>query len=188
MEVMVGVLFVITYLVTAAAFPVSGMFSSLFYWTVLYRLVLMSIFFVIFFIDLRHSVIPLSTIILAGVTVFLWTLVTAPSALPLSFLTAVVSFLFFFMIHAVTKGRGMGFGDVLFAFVMGLLLGFPTAIVGIYIAFLTGSILSLILILSKRKKLKSAIPFGPFLVFGTVSCLLWGQQLTNGFLTLLRII
>lgn len=188
MEILVGVLFVITYLATITSFSQTTPLLSLFIGTLSYRLVLVSIFFVIFFIDLRHSIIPFSAIALAGFVALLWTIFTSPSLLPSLFLTAIGSFLFFFIIHAVTRGRGMGFGDVIFAFVMGFLLGFPTTIVGIYIAFLTGAIVSLILLLQGKKKLKSAIPFGPFLVFGTLLCLLWGTQLTNGFLVLLRII
>ena len=62
----------------------------------------------------------------------------------------------------------MGMGDVKFAFVMGLLLGSPGVIIALYIAFLTGAILSAILILSKRKKFGQTVPFGPFLVVGTL--------------------
>lgn len=62
----------------------------------------------------------------------------------------------------------MGFGDVKFAVLMGLVLGFPGIIYAHYIAFLTGAVLSLILILWRKKHLKSTIPFGPFLVAGTV--------------------
>lgn len=188
LEMLVGALYVVTYLATIASFSQTTPLSTFFIGTLIYRLVLVSIFFVIFFIDFRHSIIPFSAIVLAGLVALFWTVFTSFSTLPLSLLTALGSFFFFFFIHAVTRGRGMGFGDVVYAFVMGLLLGFPTTIVGIYIAFLTGAIVSLILLLQGKKKLKSAIPFGPFLVFGTLLCLLWGPQLTNGFLVLLRII
>ena len=80
----------------------------------------------------------------------------------------------------------MGFGDVVFAVFMGLLLGFPNTIFALYIAFLTGGIFSLILVLLRRKKLRgSTIPFGPFLVIGTYSAFLWGEYMTNYILKFL---
>jgi leader peptidase (prepilin peptidase)/N-methyltransferase len=188
LELIVGALFVLTYFATLGEFGAAEVYSSVFVATLAYRLFLISVLFVIFFIDLRHSIIPFAAVASAFVVSLIWMIVVSPSLLLGSIFAALGSFLFFFMIHAVTKGKGMGFGDVIFSFFMGFLLGFPTVVVAIYIAFLTGSVLSLILILAKRKKLKSAIPFGPFLVAGTVSCLLWGSQLTHAFLVLLHII
>ena len=70
----------------------------------------------------------------------------------------------------------MGFGDVKLAFLIGLILGFPKTVVALYVAFLTGAVISIILILGKKKKFKgSTIPFGPFLVIGTFIALFWGE-------------
>jgi leader peptidase (prepilin peptidase) / N-methyltransferase len=89
---------------------------------------------------------------------------------------------FFFFLFAVTRGRGMGFGDVIYALLMGFTLGFPGVIVGLYIAFVTGAIVSILLVFLKRKKFRGGtIPFGPFLVFGTFVSLFWGTQITNLF-------
>lgn len=72
----------------------------------------------------------------------------------------------------------MGFGDVVFAFLMGFVLGFPKIILALYIAFLSGAVISLLLIFTRKKKFKGGtIPFGPFLVLGTVISLLWGNVL-----------
>lgn len=188
LEILTGVLFVTTYLVTVAQNCPNGQICADLLPTILYRLVIACCLFVIFFIDLRHSIIPFSVLIVAALAAIIYTLVSNPFFLTVSLLTAVGSFLFFLVIHLVTKGRGMGFGDVLFAFVIGLILGFPTSVVAFYIAFLTGSVISLILVLGKKKHIKSAIPFGPFLVVGTFTCLLWGPELTHVFLAWLRLI
>lgn len=75
---------------------------------------------------------------------------------------------FFWLLYLMTHGRGMGFGDVKLAGLMGLVLGFPRIIVALYLAFLTGALVGVILVITGRKKLKSGIPFGPFLVIGTL--------------------
>jgi prepilin signal peptidase PulO-like enzyme (type II secretory pathway) len=71
----------------------------------------------------------------------------------------------------------MGLGDVKLAFLMGLVLGFPRIIVALYLAFLTGAGLSVIMILLKKKRFGQTIAFGPFLVLGTLAALFWGNQL-----------
>ena len=187
LEILVGLLFVVTYSVTLGNQNLFLLPNDSLFMLLIYRLLVVCGLFVIFFIDLKHSIIPFSSILYLLLLGLAWGMFFAEHFFQ-NLVTAACSFLFFFFIHVLTKGKGMGFGDVLYAFVMGLILGFPTAIVGIYIAFLTGAIVSLILILGKRKKLKSAIPFGPFLVFGTVTCFLWGPQLTHAFLVLLHIV
>ncbi|MDP3941163.1 MAG: prepilin peptidase [bacterium] len=187
MEILVGVLFLVVYYTTLAS-SISLLDGGYFLIeTLIYRFLVVCALFVIFFIDLKHRMIPLSALLILGV-LGVFNLAMNPVYAVQAVAVAVGSFLFFFLIHALTHGRGMGFGDVLFVFVMGLLLGFPTTIVAVYLAFLTGAVVSLILLLGGRKKLKSSIAFGPFLVGGTFLCLLWGQQLTQAFLTLLRIV
>lgn len=67
--------------------------------------------------------------------------------------------------------EGMGMGDVKLALLMGLFLGFPGIVVALYLAFILGSVISLLLIAGKRAKFGHAIPFGPFLVLGTIIAL-----------------
>jgi leader peptidase (prepilin peptidase) / N-methyltransferase len=93
------------------------------------------------------------------------------------FISALGASLFFYIIWAVTRGRGMGFGDVEYAVPMGLMLGFPAVILGLMIAFISGGIIGVLAIFSKQKKLTSQIPFGPFLIFGTVVAIIWGKQI-----------
>jgi leader peptidase (prepilin peptidase) / N-methyltransferase len=92
--------------------------------------------------------------------------------------SAIGSFAFLYCLWAITRGKGMGFGDVKFAFLMGLVSGFPGVVFAFYIAFLTGALVAVILVIGGQKTLKSKIAFGPFLVFGTVVFLIWQQQLT----------
>lgn len=92
---------------------------------------------------------------------------------------------FFFLLWLVTKGKGMGFGDVKFAFPMGLLLGWPQVIVGVFIAFILGSVVGVGLLVSGKKQLKQPIPFGPFLIAGTLIALVYGEQLLHWYLQMI---
>ena len=71
----------------------------------------------------------------------------------------------------------MGLGDVYLSAIMGFLLGWQAGFLSLYIAFVTGAIFGLFLILLKRKKIKSKVAFGPFLVIGTVIMLFWGERI-----------
>ena len=65
---------------------------------------------------------------------------------------------------------------------MGFLLGFPKIIPALFFSFLLGALIGIILIIAKKKSLKSEVPFGPFLVIGTLIGLFWGQQIVNWYL------
>jgi len=104
----------------------------------------------------------------------------------LTLISAVLLLLFFYFLVVITKGRGMGGGDVKFSFLMGLILGFPKIIPAFFISFLTGALVGLILILIGKKTIKQTIPFGPFLVMGTVSGFVLGDGIIAWYLKLLQ--
>ena len=68
----------------------------------------------------------------------------------------------------LSKGRAMGEGDIEIAAVLGLWLGWPKIITGLWFAFVIGGIYGAYLLFIKKAKLKSQIPFGPFLLIGGV--------------------
>jgi prepilin signal peptidase PulO-like enzyme (type II secretory pathway) len=123
-------------------------------------LALLSILIVIFVIDLEHQIIP-DTLVFAGLILSLFTIQGVP------FDNFFSGFLFSFLlllIHLLTRGRGMGLGDVKFAVFAGVLLGLKIGFVWLFLAFLTGAIAAIILVLWRAKSFKDKIAFGPFLV------------------------
>ena len=106
---------------------------------------------------------------------------------PLSTLLPVIAGIgaagFFLFLVFLTAGRGMGGGDVKFAFLLGLILGWPEILLAVFLAFLTGAIVGVMLILRKKKNLKETIPFGPFLALGTLITLFWGRYIVLWYFT-----
>jgi len=86
------------------------------------------------------------------------------------------------LLFLVTKGKGMGVGDVKYALFMGLILGWERVIVGLYIAFVSGAMVGMVLLLMKKVGRKSKIPFGPFLIFGTVVAYFFGKKIIELFI------
>lgn len=181
-ELLTGVLFVL------GAFSQLGNLSHLSHlsWTeTILTWVLFSGLIVIFFVDLEHQIIPddvvAPLIILFSLRQF-FPLPTSFSSFSLltshfsSFVSGIGSFLFMFSIYIITKGQGMGFGDVKLAFLIGLVLGYPKIIVAFYLAFLTGAFVGVILILVRKAKFGQKIAFGPFLCLATTVTYLWGEK------------
>ncbi len=77
---------------------------------------------------------------------------------------------------ALINPDGMGFGDVKLAGVLGLYLGWlgwNALIVGTFLAFLLGAVVSVALLVAHRVTRKSHIPFGPFMLLGAFLAILW---------------
>jgi prepilin signal peptidase PulO-like enzyme (type II secretory pathway) len=140
-----------------------------------------ALFIAIFFIDAEHLIIPDILIIMVGIFSILLHVIEGRSLL-IYIISALSASLFFLLLFLITKGKGMGFGDVKFAGFIGLLLGFPHTITALYSAFLIGAVVSIFLILTKRKKLKgSIISFGPFMVLGVLVAVLGNEYILQLF-------
>lgn len=91
---------------------------------------------------------------------------------------------FFMALIIITKGKGMGGGDVKLGAFIGLMLGFPQSLLAIVSSFILGAVFSIVLLATGKKHLGQSIPFGPFLVLGSLVSLFWGDQIINWYLHL----
>lgn len=121
----------------------------------------------IFVIDLENQIIPdeLSWLVLLGGVLYFFSFEKI-------FVGFLLSFLILF-IYLITKGRGMGLGDVKLILGLGVWLGLVNGFNFLFISFLTGGLFALILLISGKAKLKTKIAFGPFLIIGFLVTLLF---------------
>ena len=101
-------------------------------------------------------------------------------------LGAVGAFTALFVIHVV-QPRGMGFGDVRLAFVLGLFLGWlgpAHPALGLFLGFLLGSVVGIALVTLGSAGRRTRIPFGPFLAAGALAATLWGDGLLHAYAAL----
>jgi leader peptidase (prepilin peptidase)/N-methyltransferase len=183
-------------------FQYSNIFSVLNLTVLLSYLSLLIIFsslFVIFVADLKYQIIPDEMLIslIIGITLMMvikiGEMIGGDPSLTLRMtahhlLSALGTGVFFLMIYfgskMIFKKEGMGFGDVKLAPILGLFLGFPKTITALYLAFLTGAFVSIILILLAKKKWKSKIAFGPFLITGAIISFFAGDIISKWYLSL----
>ncbi len=137
-------------------------------------------------IDIRLQMIPDELSVALG-ALGLGMLVAGGAAAPWinHFAAAFGAALFFGSLVAITRGRGMGMGDVKLAFALGLVFGWPNILPLIMLAFIIGAAVGVALIVAKSKNLKSALPFGPFLAVGAAIVFFFGQTLIQNWYNLI---
>lgn len=138
----------------------------------------------IFVIDFEKRIIPDELVFTGLISVLIVLVFVSPGLLYINLTAAFLAAAFLLFIHLATKGRGMGLGDVKYALFAGAFLGPPWVIVWLFLAFLTGGIVGIILVLSRKKALKSQIAFGPFLVFSFFVTVFFGENILKWFLGL----
>jgi leader peptidase (prepilin peptidase)/N-methyltransferase len=192
-EISTGILFVATYLFTIYYLPftIYGEIvnSQLSIVNLLYYLFIVSGFIVIFFMDLRYGVILDKVLLPTALIVFLYLVLINQQLVIINLLSAIGAFSFFLiaaLLFKIIRGKdGIGGGDIKLAFVLGLFLGLPNIVICLYLAFLTGAALGIILILWKKKNLQTAtLPFGSFLILAALVTLFWGNFLYSKIILL----
>jgi leader peptidase (prepilin peptidase) / N-methyltransferase len=80
-------------------------------------------------------------------------------------------------------GEGaLGEGDITLAAYVGAVVGFPLIIESLLLAFAFGGIGAAGVLLSRRGRLGTAMPYGPFIILGCVTTLLFGAELLQWFM------
>jgi len=82
----------------------------------------------------------------------------------------------------ITRGKGMGMGDVKLGALVGLMTGYPLAIIAILMSWIMGGVVAATLLALKIKGLKDPIPSGTFLAISAMVTLLWGQTIWQWYL------
>jgi leader peptidase (prepilin peptidase)/N-methyltransferase len=179
-ELTTGLLFMSTYILLSPA-SIQG-------WVQLGIILLISILLVAAYIyDAKHMELPeifmLPAIALGVVYIglnIIWQGYTAmiPQSIAIAvFVLAYVALWYF------SKGQWLGAGDIRLAAIMALVLTPKQLLVGVFAAYLIGSIYGVSIIIKSKKKRGVKVPFGPFLIIGFYFGLFFGTQIANWYLS-----
>ena len=143
---------------------------------------------ILFVYDFKWSLLPnrliIITLIIAALSAILnvlqannvWT-----SLLSLAGSILILSGLYY-MLHIISKGRWVGFGDAKLGLVLALLLDdWSLAFVALFAANLIGCLIVLPNMMAGKMTPKTRIPFGPLLITGAIIAQFFGYQLINWY-------
>lgn len=135
----------------------------------------------IFITDIEEMIIP-DSIVFTGFMIFYIFYAIAFSEDLFKFLfSGFFAGLFLLILHLITKGRGMGLGDVKFSVMGGFILGPQLTIAWLFLSFVLGALVGLLLLALKKAKFGKQIPFGPYLVLSFVIVIFFGHDLYHFF-------
>lgn len=192
LELVTGLLFAFSF----ARFEVSlqAVVYCFFFWVVV----------VLSAIDIDHHLLPNAIVYPAVVTGAVVLVLDAlldgsPGRLRSAALGAVI-FSGLLFVLAFVYPAGMGFGDVKLAVLLGMFLGYSGGAgvvpVGMFLAFLAGALGGVVEAAIRKRSAppneatpnvkfrKTLVPFGPYLVAGTIVAIVWGEQVLDWYLGL----
>ncbi len=163
-------------------------------WPFVAYAVFCSAMIVITFIDLDFQIIP-DRITLPGIPLGL---ILGSLLLPdpflraeslgwrASFIGATAGFGFYYLVAylsvAILRKEGMGGGDIKLMTMIGGCLGWKTVVLTTFLGSLSGALAGILLMVLRGRERGSLIPFGPFLAFGALVSLLYGQEILQWYL------
>lgn len=137
----------------------------------------------IFFYDLKHMEIPQVFTYPAIIISIMASLFFTGPGIESSLIGVGIAIVFFGSQVWLTKERWMGAGDLQVGILMGAFLGWQHLLMALILSYLTGTIVSSYLLVSKKVTGKTPIPFAPFLVTGFFITMFLGDYIYAFYLT-----
>ena len=132
--------------------------------------------------DLSHRIVPNVIVLPATAIVLVAQTALEPS---LEWVLGAFGASFFLLVAALAYPKGMGMGDVKLALLLGAMLG-RTVPVGLMLGMLAALVPSAVLLARHGSAArKMTIPFAPFLAFGAIVALFFGDRLLDAYLSLI---
>ena len=93
----------------------------------------------------------------------------------------------FYLLLVMAYPKGMGWGDVKLAGLLGAVLGYlswAALVVGAFAGFVLGAVLGVAVLLARQGDRKTALPFGPFMIAGALLAIFVADPLADAYLRL----
>ncbi|MEK7452620.1 MAG: prepilin peptidase [Patescibacteria group bacterium] len=175
-ELLTGFLFLLT------AFLKEGSLLDMTPVDIIYIFIVMTFLVLIFIFDGKHYIIPNVAIYPLIAMSFFYNIYSLGITGLYYFLGAFIASGFFLLLYLISSGKWIGMGDVKYGAFMGFFLPWTNVLVALFIAYVIGAIFGLALLYLRKKGLKSEIPFGPFLIIGTLIAYFFGTDILSWYL------
>lgn len=157
----------------------NGMYQGLGFWGLPYLLFVSTLMLAVFVTDFELQIIPDEfAFFLFGISLIIFPLFLRDLMYEHLF-SGFLMALFLLILHLGTKGRGMGLGDVKLALFAGSFFGLKYSISWIFLSFILGAFVGLLLLAMKKAEFGKKIAFGPFLVLSFFLMLFWSGTISK---------
>lgn len=144
-----------------------------------------SLSIIIFVFDLRWYLIPVWVVIIGGVLIISLNIFFGASILNV-LLSMLIGASFFGLQYLITRGKGIGEGDIWLGALFGAI--FPDIkllILSIFLTYIIGGLVAMVLIIFKIKKIGSRLPLGIFLSLSLLIVLFFGKEIVDWYFSLI---
>jgi leader peptidase (prepilin peptidase) / N-methyltransferase len=93
----------------------------------------------------------------------------------------IIGLSFFLIQFVISKGKWIGGGDLRLGLMCGFMVGWPKILPLLVITYISGAIISVMLLASKKKKWKDSVPLGIFLTLATLVVILFGDKIIDWY-------
>jgi len=176
-EIMTAFLFCVSFLMISNSnnFPLELAYS----WLLIISLI------VVFVYDARWQLVPMNIVWPVTVILFILNIFLGRPVIDIV-VTGALTAGFFFAQYILTKKRGLGEGDIWLGLLIGVALpSFTEIFLSLLLAYLSGAFVGVIMMVIKGKNGETKIALGPFLSFGAIITLIWGEQIVSWYLRLI---
>lgn len=183
-ELLTGAVFGLIFVGTLHATSVQYALSIHNIFLLFFYLIIACFLIIIFLYDFKYYLILDKIIVPAVIVAIIGNLLLGSEWWDLG-LGALIGGGIFFLQYIISRGKWIGGGDIRLGLLMGAILGWQLTFVALFIAYLIGAFIGIILIIGKQKKMKDAVPFGTFLSIATLIALLYGNIILNWYINLI---
>lgn len=155
--------------------------------SLLLNIIYSSLLMGIFFFDLKYQKIPDLMLFPFMAIALIGGLILGKPDFISMIIAIVIAIVIFGGQILLSKGKWLGEGDLYLTVGMGLMLGYQKFLLAVAVSYLIGALISIVLLIKKEAKMKSHIPFAPFLVLGTFFALFFGEEFISWYLNYLYI-
>jgi leader peptidase (prepilin peptidase)/N-methyltransferase len=142
-----------------------------------------SLLMIIFVSDIAYMIIPDKVLLFFGAVFIVERIIIPLQPWWDSLLGAAIAFFLLLLIAIISKG-GMGGGDIKLFALIGFVLGTKLVLLAFFLSTLFGAIIGIMGLAFKIFKKKEPIPFGPYIVAGSLTSYFYGSTIISMYIQL----
>lgn len=151
----------------------------------IFQSIVLFFFMAIFVSDFLYQEIPFSMTLVPTFLLFIISLVWGNGDYSSMIFGVIIAGGFFLFQYLISSGKWIGFGDVGLGTLIGVILGWEKTLLALFLAYVCGGLISVILLRLKKITREMTLPFGVFLTTAGFIALLFGDKIIDWYFNFL---